>query len=77
MTNIASNLTFYRKRSGLTQGQLGELLHVSAQAISKWETGQAEPGLDMVARLAEIYLGPAYETVRDTVYATIGEFPLS
>lgn len=55
MTNIASNLTFYRKRSGLTQGQLGELLHVSAQAISKWETGQAEPGLDMVARLAEIY----------------------
>ena len=55
MTNIASNLTFYRKRSGLTQGQLGELLHVSAQAISKWETGQAEPGLDMVIRLAEIY----------------------
>ena len=55
MTNLANNLTFYRKKEGLTQSQLGELLHVSAQAISKWENGQAEPGLDMLLKLAEIY----------------------
>ena len=55
MTNLANNLTFYRKKNGLTQGQLGELLHVSAQAISKWENGQAEPSLDIILKLAEIY----------------------
>lgn len=55
MTNLANNLIFYRKKNGLTQGQLGDLLHVSAQAISKWENGQAEPGLDMLLKLAEIY----------------------
>lgn len=55
MNNIAENLSFYRKKNNLTQTQLGELLHVSAQAISKWETGQAEPGLDMILKLAEIY----------------------
>lgn len=55
MNTIAENLSFYRKKNNLTQAQLGELLHVSAQAISKWETGQAEPGLDMILKLAEIY----------------------
>lgn len=55
MTNLANNLTFYRKKNNLTQGQLGELLHVSAQAISKWENGQAEPSLDIILKLAEIY----------------------
>lgn len=55
MTNLANNLTLYRKKNGLTQGQLGELLHVSAQAISKWENGQAEPGIDIILKLAEIY----------------------
>ena len=55
MTNIAEKLTYYRKKNNLTQAQLGELLHVSAQAISKWENGQAEPGLDMIVKLAEIY----------------------
>ena len=55
MTDIQANLTFYRKKQGLTQAQLGELLHVSAQAISKWENGQAEPGIGMLMQLAEIY----------------------
>ena len=55
MASITNNLTFYRKKNGLTQGQLGELLHVSAQAISKWENGQAEPSIEMILKLAEIY----------------------
>ena len=55
MTDIQTNLAFYRKKQGLTQAQLGELLHVSAQAISKWENGQAEPGIAMLMQLAEIY----------------------
>ena len=52
---LAENLAYYRKKNNFTQAQLGDLLHVSAQAISKWENGQAEPGLDMILKLAEIY----------------------
>ena len=32
-----------RKAAGLTQEQLGELVGVSRQAVSKWESGQAVP----------------------------------
>lgn len=32
-----------RKTKGLSQEQLAELLHVSAQAVSKWETGKSLP----------------------------------
>ena len=38
-TTMAKNIAEYRKRMGLTQEQLSEMLHLSPQAISKWETG--------------------------------------
>ena len=40
-----------RKAAGLTQEALGEKLGVSRQAVSKWESGQAMPDLDTVAKL--------------------------
>ena len=40
-----------RKAAGLTQEALGEKLGVSRQAVSKWESGQAVPDLDTVAKL--------------------------
>ena len=40
-----------RKAAGLTQEQLGELVGVSRQAVSKWESGQAVPdALTITAR---------------------------
>ena len=42
-SNIAKNLTAYRKRCNLTQSQLAEKLSITDRAISKWETGQAIP----------------------------------
>ena len=32
-------LSRLRKEQGLTQRQVAEVLHVSAQAVSKWERG--------------------------------------
>lgn len=40
-----------RKAADLTQEALGEKLGVSRQAVSKWESGQAVPDLDTVAKL--------------------------
>ena len=38
----------------MTQAQLGGLLFVSSQAVSKWERGLCEPGLSMTKKLCEI-----------------------
>lgn len=40
-----------RKAAGLTQEQLGELVNVSRQAVSKWESGQAVPDALTIAEL--------------------------
>ena len=42
-----------RKAKGLTQEQLGALLDVSRQAVSKWESGQTVPDALTIARLCE------------------------
>ena len=38
-SKFSKNLTKYRKRCGLTQGQLAMKLNVTPQAVSKWENG--------------------------------------
>lgn len=38
-SEFSKNLTKYRKRCGLTQGQLAMKLNVTPQAVSKWENG--------------------------------------
>ena len=43
-----------RRKAGLSQAQLGGKVGVSNKAVSKWENGQAKPGLDIVHRLADI-----------------------
>ncbi len=43
-----------RRKAGLSQAQLGEKVGVSNKAVSKWENGQAKPGLDIVHRLADV-----------------------
>lgn len=40
-----------RKAAGLTQEQLGELVGVTRQAVSKWESGQTVPDAVTVGRL--------------------------
>lgn len=42
-----------RKAAGLTQEQLGELVGVSRQAVSKWEAGQTVPDAVTMAVLCE------------------------
>lgn len=40
-----------RKEKGLTQKQLGEKLHVTDRAVSKWETGKAFPDVHIMEEL--------------------------
>ena len=43
-----------RKAAGLSQEQLGELVGMSRQAVSKWETDQAAPDIDKLALLCGV-----------------------
>jgi Predicted transcriptional regulators len=47
---IGRNLAELRNKSGKTQMELAKLLNVSHQAVSKWERGQALPGIDQDVR---------------------------
>ncbi|WP_052429279.1 helix-turn-helix domain-containing protein [Paenibacillus borealis] len=40
---VGTRIATLRRTKGLSQEQLAELLHVSAQAVSKWETGKSLP----------------------------------
>lgn len=53
MINLLSErIAELRKARGLTQEQLGQLVGVSAQAVSKWENGGA-PDVDLLPALAD------------------------
>lgn len=44
-----------RKKRSISQGEVAERLHVSVQAVSKWETGKANPDLFHLPELAELF----------------------
>lgn len=52
---LGKKLAILRKQNGLSQQNLGDELHVSAQAVSKWENDLAEPDLTTLKKLAQIY----------------------
>lgn len=53
--NIGNNLFQARKKSGLSQEEVGEKLGVSRQTISKWETNETLPDIYQSKKLAKIY----------------------
>ena len=44
-----------RKKKGLTQEELAELLYVSRTAISKWESGRGYPNIDSMKAIATYF----------------------
>lgn len=52
---LGKRIVAHRKRLGMTQDKLAELLGVTAQAVSKWENDQSCPDIAMLPRLAEIF----------------------
>lgn len=50
---LARNIRKYRLLHGLTQAQLAQRLFVTAQNISKWETGKSIPDLENLCMLSQ------------------------
>ena len=51
--NFAENLQILRKKHGLTQEGLAEIMGVSRQAVSKWEQGEGYPEVEKLLILAD------------------------
>ena len=59
-------LKAHRMRCQMTQEFVAEVLGVSRQAVSKWETGTADPSTSNLLALAKLFGVPAEELLRET-----------
>lgn len=55
MTNIRETLRQLRLERGLTQDEVAEQVGLTRQAVSSYESGRTQPGLDILQRLADVY----------------------
>lgn len=53
--SIGSVIAYHRKRLGMTQETLAQMLDLSNQAVSKWESGQSLPDILLLPRLADLF----------------------
>lgn len=52
---IADNLKRARINAGYSQDTVASTLHISRQAVSKWENGKTYPDLDNLVELSRFY----------------------
>lgn len=53
--NIARTIATKRKERGITQDELAKYMCVSRVSISKWETGQSYPDIQLLPKLASYF----------------------
>lgn len=69
--NFTEKLLTLRKEKGLSQEQLAELLNVSRQAVSKWESGQTYPEIDKLIILSDLFKITLDDLVKDKTIESI------
>ena len=52
---IHEQIAFLRKQKGMTQEELAKALGVTNQAVSKWESGQCCPDIQLLPELARLF----------------------
>lgn len=55
MSTIGENIYRLRKKTGISQEELGYQLKVTRQAVSKWENGTMQPSTDNVLMLCSFF----------------------
>lgn len=53
-TTLGRNIKTFRKNKGFTQEELADLLNITPQAISKWESESGLPDVSMLIPLAQV-----------------------
>lgn len=52
---LGERIKEHRKKCGMSQEKVAELVGVSRQAVTKWESGQSAPSTENLFKLAEIF----------------------
>lgn len=68
-TAFANNLRQLRLDKNYTQEQVAEILHVSAQSVSRWECGNNLPDVMLLPKIAKIYCVTVDDLFRENVQA--------
>lgn len=55
MSKISETLRQLRQERGMTQEEAAEQIGLTRQAVSSYESGRTQPGLDILERLAQVY----------------------
>lgn len=55
---LGNKIADLRKKNNMTQGELGERLHVTFQAVSKWERDESQPAFDTLCEIAKLFSVP-------------------
>ena len=53
--NIADRIQHLRKSKGISQEQLADIIGVSRQAVSKWESEQSSPDIEKIILLSDYF----------------------
>ncbi|GAA6488145.1 zinc ribbon domain-containing protein [Gordonibacter urolithinfaciens] len=59
--SVGETLARMRRERNLTQEDVARRLYVTRQAVSRWETGETEPGVDMCKLIAATFDMPLME----------------
>lgn len=70
MRNIGDVIRQYRLKNNLTQDDLGKMMFVSKQAVSKWENGKTLPDIETIRKLAEALSIPHEEILGEAILQT-------
>lgn len=63
LTQVAPRLRFLREQRGISLGELATLTGTSKSTLSRLETGQRRPSLELLLPLAQVYRVPLDELV--------------
>lgn len=53
--DFGTKIAYYRKAKNLTQEELASQFDISNQAVSKWETGQSYPDVELLPKIADFF----------------------
>lgn len=72
MNTIGDNIRRLRREKDITQEMLADRLHISAQAVSKWERGESLPDVTLIVPIAS-YLGVSADDLLGVSEAVVRE----
>lgn len=55
MVTLPERLRELRKSNNLTQAQVAEILHISRPAYTQYETGNKQPSIETLVKLADLF----------------------